>query len=181
MVKPTNTAAIAQATGRAWDKWFSQLEDTGARTMNHTEIAQKALELMPDATDNKEWWAQGVAVAFEQQAGLRKPGQSSDGDFKFSVSKTFAGDKDAALQAWLDEFGDRTEFNGVEIEGSASTSSTDKWRYWRIKLVDGTRVSVTIGDKPQGKSSLAVEHSKLDSAEAIEYWRPLWKELLAQL
>src|SRR5699024_7577437 len=147
MVKPTNTAAIAQATGRAWAKWLSQLEDTGARTTNHTEIAQKALELMPDATDNKEWWVQGVAVAFEQQAGLRQPGQSSDGDFKFSVSKTFAGDKDAALQAWLDEFGDRTEFNGVEIEGSASTSSTDKWRYLRIKLVDVTRYSVIIDHK----------------------------------
>src|SRR5699024_11760613 len=114
MVKPTNTAAIAQATGRAWDKWFSQLEDTGARTMNHTEIAQKALELMPDATDNKEWRAQGEAVAFEQQAGLRKPGQSSDGDFKFSVSKTFAGDKEAELQATLDVIGHSREVNRGE-------------------------------------------------------------------
>jgi len=54
---------------------------------------------MPKADESKQWWAQGVsvAIAYEQHAGLRVPGQSSDGDFRTSTTKTFSGDKDAAL------------------------------------------------------------------------------------
>lgn len=180
MVKPTNTAAIAKGTGRDWNEWIAVLEEAGARDLDHAGIAKQALTLMPQAVERKEWWAQGVAVAYEQHAGLRLPGQSSSGDFQTSTSKTFPGDKDAALQAWLNIVGNRTEFNGVDIEDS-STSETAKWRYWRVRLSDGSRISATIGDKPNGKSSIAIEHSELSSPEAIEQWRPLWKQLLSQL
>ena len=99
MVKPTNTSAIAKATNRPWDKWITALDAAGARKMNHRDIAKQALKLMPESVAQKEWWAQGVAIAYEQHAGLRIPGQSSDGDFRTSTTKTYADDKDAALQA----------------------------------------------------------------------------------
>lgn len=181
MVKSSNTAAIASATGRAWEDWVELLEAAGAREMNHTAIAKLALEHMPDSAERREWWAQGTAVAYEQHAGLRLPGQSCDGDFQFSTSRTVAGDKDAALDAWLAVVDSREEFGGVPVDGEAALSSSDKWRYWRAPLADGTRVSVNISDKPNGKATVGVNHTKLDSAEAIEFWRPLWKGLLAQL
>src|SRR5699024_9263552 len=97
------------------------------------------------------------------------------------TSKTFPGDKDAALKAWLELVGTRDEFNGIDTEEAASTSETAKWRYWRAQLVDGSRVNVDISDKPHGKASIAVEHTKLSSSDDIETWRPYWKELLSEL
>lgn len=181
MVKPSNTSAIATATGRPWEEWVTLLEHSGARELNHTAIARLALDLMPESAEQKEWWAQGTAVAFEQYAGLRVPGQTCDGDFQLSTTRTVAGDKDDALRAWLDLVGSREEFGGVPLDGAASTSSTERWRYWRAPLADGTRVAVNISDKQSGKSSLGLVHSELDSAEAVEHWRPFWKDLLARL
>ena len=181
MVKPMNTAAIAAATTRPWHQWVQLFEDAGAAQMNHTQIAVLALELMPDDVEQKEWWAQGTAIAFEQHAGLRVPGQTSAGDFQVSTSRTVAGDKEQALETWLKLIGAKTEFGGVPLEGEASTSSTDRWRYWRASLADGTRVVVNISDKQPGKALVGLQHSKLDSVQAVEYWKPIWKDVLAQL
>lgn len=181
MVKPTSTSAIAKATDRPWDEWIAAFDAAGAREMNHVDIAKQALKLMPESVEQKEWWAQGVSVAYEQHAGLRVPGQSSTGGFQTSTSKTFHGDKDAALQAWLNLISTHTEFNGVDIKEAATTSETTKWRYWRVQLVDGSRVNVNISDKPNAKASIAVEHTKLASSDDIEKWRPYWKELLSRL
>lgn len=181
MVKPTNTDAIAAGTGRPWDQWVELLEQAGARTMNHTAIAALALDLMPASASQQEWWAQSTAVAFEQYTGLRVPGQTSTGDFQVSTTRTINGDMDAALQVWMALVANRSEFGGVPIESPPTTSQTDRWRYWRVRLTDGSRVVVNIRNKTSEKAALALEHSKLDSAEAIEYWRPLWKELLAKV
>lgn len=181
MVTPSNTAGIAAATGRAWDDWVDLLDAAGAREMGHTEIARQTLELMPEAVERREWWAQGTAIAYEQHTGLRVPGQSCDGDFQTAVSKTVPGDMDRALAAWRELVGGREEFGGVPLDGPATTSSTEKWRYWRVPLADGTRVSVNISGKPGGKASVSVNHTKLDSAEAIDFWKPLWKDLLSRL
>ncbi|MDV8001459.1 hypothetical protein [Rhodococcus sp. IEGM 1408] len=181
MTKPSNTAAIASATGRPWDEWAELLDQAGARELGHTAIARLTLEHMPAQVERAEWWAQGTAVAYEQHAGLRVPGQSCDGDFQLSASRTVIGDKDAALQAWVALVGSREEFGGVPVEAPAATSSSEKWRYWRVPLADGTRVAVNFSDKAGGKCSIGLGHTKLDSAEAIDFWRPVWKELLGQL
>ena len=181
MVKSSNTSAVAAATGRSWDDWVALLDKSDARRMDHAQIAALALKLMPETVEQKEWWAQHTAVAFGQHAGLRVPGQTSAGDFQLSTTRTVPGNMDETLQAWLELVESYTEFGGVPIEGEPTTSSTDRWRYWRVALTDGTRVVVNISDKPGGKSTVGLQHSKLDSAEAIQYWRPAWKELLAKL
>src|SRR5699024_2456478 len=181
MIKPINISAIEAATNRPWQQWVQLLEEAGAGQINHSQIAVLALELKPADVEQKEWWAQGTAVAFEQHAGLRVPGQTSTGDFQLSTSRTVAGNKDQVLETWLELVGSRTEFGGVLIEGEASTSSTDRWRYWRVSLSNGTRVVVNINDKHADKALVGLQHSKLDSAETIAYWRPIWKDLLAQL
>lgn len=181
MVQPTNTDAIANGTGRCWEVWVELLDDSDAREMTQAAIAKVALELMPEAVSQKEWSAQSTAVAFEQYAGLRKPGQISTGDFQLSASRTVPGSKNDALQAWLKVIEPYNQFGGVPIHDEASTSHTDKWRYWRAGLEDGTRVTVTIGDKPGGKATVGLQHSKPDSADAIDAWRPVWKDLLSDL
>ncbi|GAB3193770.1 hypothetical protein [Nesterenkonia suensis] len=181
MVKSQNTEAIARATGRQWDDWVRQLDAADAQSMTHPQIAELAEAQMPADLDNTGWWAQGVAVAYEQVRGLRIPGQASDGSFHASVSKTRQGDRREALDAWLHLVADREEFNGVATQGPASTSETPKWLYWRVKLSDGSRVSLGITATGQGRVAMGLEHTKLAAPEDIDRWKPFWKVLLAEL
>lgn len=180
-VRAHSTAGVAETTGMAWDEWVRLLDDAGAEKLTHTEIAAFSRQNMPAHVTNSGWWAQGVAIAYEHQKGLRVPGQSSEGTFSASASTTFAGGKDAAFARWLEVVGAAEEFGEVPLEEDPTTSSTEKWRYWRAKLADGTRISVTVSDKPGGKSTVAVQHSKLESEEQIGRWKPVWKGVLAQL
>ena len=180
-VKATSTAGIEKSTGIVWDEWVRLLDAAGAATLTHAEIAELSQRNMPEHVTNSGWWAQGVAVAYEHHKGLRAPGQASDGKFSASVSKTFPGDKDAAIARWMEVVAGAEEFDEVAVEEDPTTSSTEKWRYWRAKLADGTRIAVTVSDKPGGKSTVAVQHSKLDSEEQIGRWKPVWKDILAQL
>ena len=181
MVKAHSTAGIEETSGIAWDDWVKLLDDAGAEKLKHSEIAALSYQNMPEQVTSRGWWAQGVAIAYQHHKGLRAPGQSSTGDFSASASKTYPGDKDAALARWLEVVEGREEFGEVPVEEEPKTSSTEKWRYWRAALADGTRVSVTISEKPGGKSTVAVQHSKLESGEDIDRWKPVWKELLSRL
>lgn len=180
-VRTQSTATIEKATGIGWDEWVAYLDQAGAQRLSHAEIASISAAKMPDHVRSVGWWAQGVAVAYEHQKGLRLPGQASDGKFTATVSKTFAGDKDAALNRWMELVAGREEFGQVPVEDDPTTSATEKWRYWRVKLADGTRVTVTISDKAGGKSTVAVQHSKLESDADLGSWKQWWKEQLNQL
>lgn len=181
MVRKHSTAAIERTTRRAWAQWVQVLDDAGADALPHREIVGIVYDHMPSDIDNPGWWAQSVAVAYEQHHGLRRPGESRAGEFQASVSKTYRGDMDAALQAWVQRVEGQDSFGGVPLHGEPETSSSERWRYWRAALADGSRVAVTISDKPGGKSSVGVGHTKLSSPEEVERWKLIWRELLTSL
>jgi hypothetical protein len=181
MVRKHSTAAIERTTKRAWARWVSILDDAEAAALPHPEIVGIAYDNMPAGVENPGWWAQGVAVAYEQDRGLRRPGESRKGEFQASISKTYPGDMDAALRAWVDLVAGRDSFGGVPVQDEPSTSSTERWRYWRAALTDGSRIAVTISAKPGGKSSLGIGHTKLGSPEEVERWKAIWREMLGEL
>ncbi|WP_169514088.1 hypothetical protein [Jonesia quinghaiensis] len=80
--------ALERSTRRLWDQWLELLDARACATMPHPGIAQTALELMPEDVDNPQWWAQKVAITYEQHRGLRALGQASDGKFAAQASKT---------------------------------------------------------------------------------------------
>lgn len=177
----------ADATGISWADWCKLLDRGAAHDLPHEKIAVLAADQLathaPEsaAATNHEWWGQGVAVSYEQQIGRRVPGQTSRGDFQVGVGKTYMGGLDAALQAWLDLVEGRTSFGGVPIETGPRVSSTEKWRYWRIGLSDGSRVGVDIGMKSAQKSTIGINHTRLVSSEQAEEWRGTWRGILAGL
>lgn len=171
-----NTAAIEKGTGKSWTEWVEFLDSINAKDMTHTEIAERVHE-----HGSGDWWAQTITVAYEQHIGRRVPGQDYRGEFSVSVTKTLMGDIDHALEAWVHLAGDRPEFGDVSVEKPGEISKTDKWRYWRAGLSDGTRIVVTIDESSPGKSRFNITHEKLPSAEAIEHWRHYWKVFLTNL
>lgn len=185
MTKPSNVAAIERSTGRDWSTWFAMLSQAGATSREHADIARLARDAMPEEVTNPDWWAQGVAIAFEQQTGMRVPGQSSTGSFRVSASRTVELDRDAAIEAWASLVGSPPSFREHEC-GEARHSRTPKRSFWRVDVAGAGRVEVAAtpkaGDSEHSeKSVLAVNHEGLPDAESVEAWRTHWKALLAKI
>ena len=87
--------AVREATGRDRAEWFVLLDEAGAATWPHKDIAGWLVR--EHGVDG--WWAQGVTVGFEQARGIRRPGQRQDGTYEASVSRTVSLDAADALRA----------------------------------------------------------------------------------
>lgn len=169
-------AAIERATGTPLAEWTARLDAAGARELGHREIAR----LLVDRHGVEEWWAQGVTVAYEQVVGLRVVGQTCEGDFAVSASRTVPGDMDAVLAAWS-AFMTPGRRERLRLEEPA-ISETPRWRYWRASGLDGSRASINIcakdeqGGRP--RCTLAVAHKGMEDADQREAWKAAWKQTL---
>ncbi|MGH6891618.1 MAG: DUF4287 domain-containing protein [Dongiaceae bacterium] len=166
--------AVTKATGRPWKEWFALLKKAKADKLSHKEIARK----LSHEHGVNGWWAQSITVEFERFIGRRELGQTSAGDYQTATSKTLAGSIDDALKVWQRHVGKRTDFNGVPFANEPKVSKTEKWRYWRVNLEDGSKLTVTIGSKPDGKTLLAINHDKLPDKRAGSRWKAYWKGFL---
>lgn len=177
---------VTEATGRPLDEWFAILDERTARDLPHKEIAR----LLQREFGVPGWWSQAVAVDYEKHIGRRETGQTHSGEYEATVSKTLPGTMDEVLERWAARPAAVSDhaFDGVAFAGEPSVSRTEKWRYWRAALADGSRVTVTIADKPGGASraggpaaALAVTSGKLPTREAAARWKAFWRAYLAEL
>jgi len=167
--------AIERATGKSWPTWLAYFKAIDAANLPHKEIARQVYE-----SGVPGWWSQMLTVAYEQYIGRRVPGQDCDGEYAVSVNKTVPGKLDDAFNAWIRLMSKRHDFSDIAIGRNPETSQTEKWRYWRCGLVDGTRINVNFNQKAEGKVSLSVQHEKLESSEQVEHWRSYWKDIVAR-
>lgn len=173
-------SAIERASARSWDEWVRLFESHNANELGHSEIARIARAAMPKNLANPDWWAQGTAIAYEQHAGLRVPGQSTSGTFRVSASRTLPLDRDAAIAAWADAHGELIEHLG-HAASAVRTSRTEKRSFWRFNLNDAGKVEISATPKGTDRVILGVSHDGLPDGERIEEWRTHWKALLAAL
>ena len=169
-------AAVKEATGRDWAEWCSTLDADGAADMTHTQIARHLAQY-----GIGHWWRQMVTVGYERLIGRRAVGQRCDGDYSASASKTLPGSTDEAIARWRALVAERVEFAGAIAESEPRLSETAKWRYWKIDLDDGSRVSVNVCAKGEGKAILGINHDKLGDSDAAQRAKAFWKEMLAQV
>jgi hypothetical protein len=188
--------SIETATGHPWLEWTEWLEGQGASALAHAQLARLVLDRIRQlgierhaSTGeplNDGWWAQTIAIDYEHDHGMREVGQGHLGTFAASASKTIQGTLDEALSAWLDVMAGVTEIDRVPFSEQPTTSATEKWRYWRVSLADGTRAQVDISVKQvtegaPAKAVVSVQHSKLETADDIPSRKAAWKALLSQL
>lgn len=195
--RPANVDALVRATSIEWKDWTSRLDAAGGAELAHPELAERALAEIrgQGGCSNPEWWAQTAAVAYEQHIGRRLPGQREDGSFDANASKTLPGSMDEALARVCEVFDEALapatqekddDGRRLVLSGEPRTSATEKWRYWRADLADGTTVAVTINDKKVAdgadpKATVAVGHRGLPSPDAAAEAKAAWKDLLGRL
>lgn len=169
-----HAARLENGTGTSLAEWTDRLDAAGGRDLDHTAIARMLVERW----EAEEWWAQGVTVAYEQVIGRRVVGQSCDGDFSASASRTVPGTPTQVRDRW-DAFMTDARRDGLGLE-EPSLSDTATWRYWRAAVADGSRVSVNITAKDEGRSTLGIEHKSLGTADARTAWKDAWKGVLGE-
>lgn len=170
----TSAESAQKSTGRTYEQWYELLDRAGGRDLSHQEIARW---LDAQGIDSG-WWCQSIAGSYERHIGRRVAGQTCDGDFKTSASKTLDASLDEVLQRWCDQVSGWSEFNGVPLEEPPSVAETGRWRYWRAKLADGGRVTVSITAAPSGKTSFGLSHDKLAGPDDVESWKTYWRKLV---
>lgn len=92
---------IEKATGVAWSDWTAWLTAQRAQEREHGTIARLAeqrlreLGISRHATTGEQlntgWWAQAIAVDFEHDHGMRRPGQTARAGFAVTVTRRCPG------------------------------------------------------------------------------------------
>lgn len=165
--------AVRKATGRDWAEWARVLDEVGAASMSHKEIAAWVDDNHEDVSG---WWAQSVTVAYERFRGLRDVGQRRDGGYEVSKSKTVEVSVEDLWSAFADA-ATRAKWLGIEVEVRTAT----KPKSMRMTLDDGTPLDAYFTDKGGAKSSVSVQNRKLADRETADERKDVWGERLAAL
>jgi hypothetical protein len=167
-------AKLVEATGKGWDEWFGILDRWGATDHAHIEIAR----YLADEQGAPMWWTQSITVEYERARGMRVKYQRPDGVFAVSSSKTIAVPVDEAYAAVVDDARRSAWLTDGKMMFRTGTDERSAHFDW-----DGgpTRVHVWFVDKGGSKTTVAVEHERLDGADEAELAKVAWKARLASL
>jgi uncharacterized protein YndB with AHSA1/START domain len=183
-----NDQTVREKTGKVWSEWFAILDEFGAKEKGHKETArhlEKALHLSP-------WWSQMVTVRFEQERGLRLPGQRSGGTFTISLQRTIQTTAEKAFQAlteptvlsqWFTHLAQAELSMGVRY----SNADGDRGKYLildrprRIRFTwdnpdhcPGTLVEITITTRPDSRVVVHLDHTEIGTKAGYEDMKKGW-------
>jgi hypothetical protein len=161
--------SVLKNTGRTWDQWFKLLDKSGAKDKKHPEIARWLSE--EHGVDG--WWAQSVTVAYEQDRGMRAPGQRADGTYSVSASKTVKVPVEVLFEAFRDESvreGWLGEYEVAVRTARPGISMTAEWEE------GSTRLNAGFYAKGPGKSQVALAHEKIVDAQQADELKAFWRE-----
>ena len=171
----TSDEKIRQRTGRGWEEWFALLDDWGAADRSHRETARWLAEqqnLHPLA-----WNVQAIAASYERARGLREPGEKDDG-YAITASRTVAVPIERLYESVVD-----SSRRAIWLpDGRLSERTATRPKSARFDWADGpTRVNVTFLAKGDNKSTIALEHRRMASADEAEQMKNYWRSRIAAL
>ena len=169
--------AVERATGRSWDEWLVYMDGIGAKNLSHHEIATHVWYELEGKLDNHAWWAQSVAVAYEQHIGRRLPGQRPDGTFQTSVSKATRLPMQALMDQWVTFAANDDAVLGLTAS-EPRVSGTDKRITWRTKGHDGSDIRITSEPKKDGTASIIAVQMGLETNELNDEAKSTWTTIL---
>jgi hypothetical protein len=165
--------ALIEGTGADWKTWLALLDERGAAELDHAAIAR----MLVHDFEIDGWWAQSITVGYEQERGMREPGQRADGTFSANASKTL----DVPIGTAFEQLADPEAQTGWIGDLALSQRSASPPKSVRFDASDGTLVLVNLSPKGEAKTAVQVEIAKLASAEDIAPAKAAWKERLELL
>ncbi|MBC9716152.1 hypothetical protein H9Y04_26800 [Streptomyces sp. TRM66268-LWL] len=169
-----SAAVLSEATGKDWVGWFAVLDKWGAGRRGHTEIARHLRE----EHGVNGWHAQSITVGYEQERGLREVGQSCDGTWEASASKTVNAPAVRVTEAFTDEKVRRQWLPDSDLALRTHRPGKSLTADW-----DGatSRISVFLTVKGPEKTQITLGHHRLDDADAVAAYKEFWRARLTEL
>jgi len=186
---PKGEAGVIKKTGHGYDHWFAVLDAFGAPAKGHTA---SAAHLYNDH-GVPGWHCQMIAVEYERARGLRAKNQSCAGDFQVSVSRIVPASvadvadalraaprraawlkgADPALARALEAALTGPEAREVKVRKTAAAALRYPW--------DAGTVQIYLLGKPDGRTSVVADMTKLNGPDEVEQRRAQWKTALEGL
>lgn len=163
-------ASVQKATGRDWKDWVAALDQAGAASLPHREIA-RWLASQPQVSS---WWSQMLAVGYERIRGLREKGQKADGGYSVNKSKTYPV---PLAQLWT-AFVRCDDWIGEPV---LRMSKATRHKTMRMRWTDGAPVTAAFLEKGPSKSAVALQHDRIATRAEADRLRAWWTEKLAAL
>ncbi len=164
--------AIRERSGRGWEEWFDLLDESVA-DMDHTEIAR----WLAAEQDVDGWSAQAITVSYERARRGRAVGERADG-FSVTAQKTVA----VPVERLFDGFVDESVRKGWLPDGQLRERTATRPKSARFDWGDDeSRVTVGFEAKDDGRSTVALEHSRLPDGEEAERMKAYWRERVVAL
>lgn len=179
--KTISNAAVLKATGKNWPQWFKMLDQAGAKTMPHRDIARfvydhylgrRGKKGSTNVATSGGWWSQMVTVEYERAKGLRAVNQQADG-FLVAVHKTTAGSVISLQRQWQTLL----KSPAVAKKKLVPIPSKTKRALLRYQAPVG-KVIVSFDERGPGKARIMVESTQLPNKTATETARRFWKQIL---
>lgn len=123
------------------------------------------------------WWAQSITVAYEQERGMRLPGQMSDGTFSVTGSRTVAVPVQRLFAAFADEALRDRWLPGAGLRVRTATEPKN----FRADWEGGGLLVAGFTAKGEAKSHVGIAHERLPDAEQAARTKAYWRERLAAL
>jgi hypothetical protein len=166
----TSDEKIRQRTGRGWEQWFELLDRWGAAGRTHRETAR--MVAAKQGAEPLAWNVQTVVASYERARRIRVVGQKDDG-FAITASKTIAVPVERLYDAFVD---------ASEQDERLRRRTATKPRSARFDWGDAdARVNVTFLAKGESKSTIAVEHRRLNDAGEAEQMKTYWRQQISVL
>jgi uncharacterized protein YndB with AHSA1/START domain len=163
---PVSSDAVKARTGRGWEEWLRILDKEKGPTLGHTAMA----ELLHGKYSVPGWWSQMVTVGYEQARGLRVKHEKKGG-FEISASRTIDADARSIFRAWTDA---RVRHHWLPKSAITIHKATPP-KSLRVTWIDGAKsIGVNFYPKTAGKTVVALQHGKLESAAQAKKMKAFW-------
>ena len=120
--------------------------------------------------------AQAVAVGYERVRGLRAKGQRRNGTWEAHKSRTFP----VAVETLFDAFSSAAK-RKKWLDTKVTVRTAKKPKTMRVTWDDDTSVELYFLPKGEKKSTVTVQHTKLQSKEDADRLKQYWAEKLDTL
>lgn len=167
----TSSEAVLRGTGRDWDTWYTLLDEAGASSMTHPQIAR----YLTQAHEISPWWSQHITGHYERARGRRARHEMPSG-FQISRSRTFAVPVSTLYQLWQNEPERRAWLGDIPIEMRRSVENKVINIAWQ-----GSKVEVRFTAKGEAKSQVTLQQDRLPSADDAEDKKLFWAEAFNRL
>jgi uncharacterized protein YndB with AHSA1/START domain len=164
---------VKARTGRGWPEWFALLDEADAVKLGHKGI----VALLAGQRRVGPWWGQMIAVAYEQERGLREVHQTPQG-YQLSASKTVGAPLETVFAAWTDEQLRSTWLAGQEFTIRKANRGKSLRLSWGG---NGSAVDVSFNARGNAKTQVVVDHRRLADADAVREMKAFWSSALERL